>query len=104
MGLVVIILILIITLMFIFGIKGDEWFNQGKPSHHTHYYYDDDEDEDFDPSTITTTNRNHMAAQTMKCSMAVSQWATVPCISQMMMIFVMSLVMSFIKKTGYAKL
>ncbi len=48
MGLVVIILILIITLMFIFGIKGDEWFNQGKPSHHTHYYYDDDEDEDFD--------------------------------------------------------
>ena len=48
MGLVVIILILIVTLMFIFGIKGDEWFNQGKPSHHTHYYYDVDEDEDFD--------------------------------------------------------
>ncbi len=48
MGLVVLVISLIIILMFIFGIKGDEWFNQGKPSHHTHYYYDDDEDDEFD--------------------------------------------------------
>ena len=34
--------------MFIFGIKGDEWFNQGKTSYRTRYYYDDDDDDDFD--------------------------------------------------------
>lgn len=48
MGLVVLVISLIIILMFIFGIKGDEWFNQGKPPYRTHYYYDDDEDDDFD--------------------------------------------------------
>ena len=47
MGLVVLIILLIIIIMFIFGIKGDEWFNQGKTSYRTRYYYDDDDVDAF---------------------------------------------------------
>lgn len=46
MGLIVLILTLIIIIMFVFGIKGDEWFNQGKTYHRASYYYDDDDDFD----------------------------------------------------------
>ena len=46
MGLIVLILTLIIILMFVFGIKGDEWFKQGKTYHRASYYYDDDDDFD----------------------------------------------------------
>ena len=45
MGFIVFVFTLLIVLMFVFGIKGDEWFNHTKrPSHRTRYYYDDDED------------------------------------------------------------
>ena len=95
MGLVVIILILIITLMFIFGIKGDEWFNQGKPSHHTHYYYDDDDD-DFDSFNNYHNESESQSSPDNEMFYGGIPMATVLCILQMM-IFVMNLVMSFIK-------
>ena len=51
MGLVVLVacapvLIPLIIIMFVLGIKGDEWFNHGKTYHSSSYYYDDDDDFD----------------------------------------------------------